>query len=442
MAFRFRRSISIVPGVRLNVGKRGVSLSAGRRGASVTAGRRGVYGNVGAPGTGMSYRTRLDKSKAHRRRSERQGNKGSPDTAQGGMSLTLNLENDGKLTAKDSQGDPVANALLRRVFKENPTLIRDWLIKECDKLNGDMDLILNIHEDAPGPDTPAPEFTAEPFTATRPEAPDYPALPEEPETPMPRKSCFAWIIPGFQKRAEARYEQDLAEWQQAHARWSELKAEADATYQKALAEYEQALADWQAARDQHDLLEDARAENFDQLLREDTELMASVLESEIDALDWPFAVAVDFDLSDDASAVWLDVDLPNPDVMPQREARLGAREDRLVIKNKSARQLREEYARHVHGVVVRLAGTVLVSLPGVDAAIISAYRQTLNTGTGFEEDEYLISAKVQRDNYFTLNFNDLSKVDPIAAMDEVSADNLRRNMTKTGLFKPIQAFEP
>ena len=61
MAFRFHRRISLFPGIRLNLGKTGVSISAGVRGASVTAGKRGIYGNVGAPGTGMSYRTRLDK---------------------------------------------------------------------------------------------------------------------------------------------------------------------------------------------------------------------------------------------------------------------------------------------------------------------------------------------------------------------------------------------
>lgn len=56
MAFRFRRTISIFPGVRLNFGKNGVSLSVGRRGLSFTLNKSGVHSNVGAPGTGMSYR--------------------------------------------------------------------------------------------------------------------------------------------------------------------------------------------------------------------------------------------------------------------------------------------------------------------------------------------------------------------------------------------------
>jgi hypothetical protein len=60
MGFRFRRSIRLLPGVRLNFSRSGVSTSLGVRGASVTVGRRGVRANVGLPGTGISYSTRLD----------------------------------------------------------------------------------------------------------------------------------------------------------------------------------------------------------------------------------------------------------------------------------------------------------------------------------------------------------------------------------------------
>ncbi len=52
---RFRRTIKIAPGVRLNIGKTGVSTSVGVRGANVTFGRRGTTSTVGIPGTGLSY---------------------------------------------------------------------------------------------------------------------------------------------------------------------------------------------------------------------------------------------------------------------------------------------------------------------------------------------------------------------------------------------------
>lgn len=59
MAFRFRRSIKIAPGVRVNLSKSGGSLSVGERGATLNAGKRGVYTTIGYPGIGLSYRQRV-----------------------------------------------------------------------------------------------------------------------------------------------------------------------------------------------------------------------------------------------------------------------------------------------------------------------------------------------------------------------------------------------
>ena len=55
MGFRFRRSIRIFPGIRLNIGKRGVSTSIGVRGAHVTVCHGRVRETVGPPGIGLSY---------------------------------------------------------------------------------------------------------------------------------------------------------------------------------------------------------------------------------------------------------------------------------------------------------------------------------------------------------------------------------------------------
>jgi hypothetical protein len=60
MGLRFRRSIKILPGIRLNFGKRGVSTSIGVRGAHVTFGKTGTRTTVGLPGSGISY-THFDK---------------------------------------------------------------------------------------------------------------------------------------------------------------------------------------------------------------------------------------------------------------------------------------------------------------------------------------------------------------------------------------------
>lgn len=56
MGLRFRKSIKIAPGVRLNIGKKSVGISAGVKGARVSVNSNGrVTKSVGIPGTGLSY---------------------------------------------------------------------------------------------------------------------------------------------------------------------------------------------------------------------------------------------------------------------------------------------------------------------------------------------------------------------------------------------------
>ena len=56
MGFRFRKSVKIAPGVRLNIGKKSVGISAGVKGARVSVNSKGrVTKTVGLPGTGLSY---------------------------------------------------------------------------------------------------------------------------------------------------------------------------------------------------------------------------------------------------------------------------------------------------------------------------------------------------------------------------------------------------
>lgn len=59
MGWRFRKSISLGRGVRLNVSKKGIGLSVGVRGARVSVGPSGSRTTLGIPGTGVYYEQRL-----------------------------------------------------------------------------------------------------------------------------------------------------------------------------------------------------------------------------------------------------------------------------------------------------------------------------------------------------------------------------------------------
>ena len=56
MAFRFRKSIKLAPGVKLNLGKKSVGVSVGGKYGGVSYNsRNGARARVSAPGTGLSY---------------------------------------------------------------------------------------------------------------------------------------------------------------------------------------------------------------------------------------------------------------------------------------------------------------------------------------------------------------------------------------------------
>ena len=60
MGFRFRKSIKIAPGVKINLGKKSAGISVGNKfgGISINT-KRGVTIRASAPGTGLSYASHI-----------------------------------------------------------------------------------------------------------------------------------------------------------------------------------------------------------------------------------------------------------------------------------------------------------------------------------------------------------------------------------------------
>ena len=80
MGLRFRRSVKIMPGVRLNVGMKSAGISVGPRGAKVTINTKGRVGtSVGIPGSGIYYTTSRKAGTQNRKRNEKLSNVPSND---------------------------------------------------------------------------------------------------------------------------------------------------------------------------------------------------------------------------------------------------------------------------------------------------------------------------------------------------------------------------
>ncbi len=63
MTFRFNKRVKVLPGVRLNFGKKGFnSITIGVRGASFNINKLGTKHTIGVPGSGVSYSTSRQKT--------------------------------------------------------------------------------------------------------------------------------------------------------------------------------------------------------------------------------------------------------------------------------------------------------------------------------------------------------------------------------------------
>lgn len=187
MGFRFRKSIRLAPGVRLNFGKRGMSISAGVKGASVTLGSRGTYANMSIPGTGISYKTRIGGASEARRlerqqyRFEREMQRlEAEQRRQEALSnVKLRLKDDGSMDVEDAFGNPLSRADMRLLWEQKEDLIREWLKTNADEINGDVELLTRIHEDTPNANA-EPEYVAQLFEEPKPEGLSLPTLEARP----------------------------------------------------------------------------------------------------------------------------------------------------------------------------------------------------------------------------------------------------------------------
>lgn len=403
MAFRFRRTVSIFPGVRINLGKRGISVSAGVRGANVTLGRNGLYGNVGIPGSGMSYRKRLLKLNKAGGEARSTGSAApslaAPAEAEEIAHIQLNTKT-GDIAILDADGNHLGDAALEVAKTHARQHLEDTLQQQVNIHNRMMATISSIHWDTPAPDH-FPTLVAEPFDAPEPEAPALRAL-----------DWLAYLCPARRRAFAGSNERKGQLYQNQHEQWTQEKL--------ALEQREFARAT---------LYQSARTGN--------TAAMESVLDDHMRDIDWPQQTELSFEFSADGKTLMLDVDLPEIEDFPTTELRVYERGIGVSVKELSDTASRKLYMAHVHGMGIRLVGECFACAPSVEEVILSAFTQVVRADTGQTEDRYIYSVKVHRNAWARIHFGNLKAVDPVAAL---AAFELRRDMTKTGIFTAIKPW--
>lgn len=447
MAFRFRKSIRLAPGVRVNLSRSGASLSVGVRGASVTVGPRGTYANVGLPGTGLSHRSRIGgPSAAGASEVPPAFSSPTPERMQvsglilsGLPDVVLTLDARGYVVGHDREGAPLSRGQVNSLWKQRPDLLSRWLAGRIEAINGNADWLANVHLGTPAPDA-LPAYERTPFRRAAPDEPTPPPPLDPPLLPATAPpGALTRLLPPLRRRWERRAREAEAAHHRALAEWSRRADAQDARYAADRARWESAYAEWDQARSEHERAEAELEALLTQGLAEDEVVMETELEAAFERLDWPRETLVSFELRGDGAEVWLDVDLPEVEDMPQRSAELAASGRKLNIRDRSERAVREAYARHVHGVALRLGGVAFAHLPASRRVVVSAYTQRADPATGVMRDVYLFSVCFARPAFAEIDFSALERVDPVAALDRFEPV---REMSRTGIFRPITPPAP
>ncbi|ABM04294.1 conserved hypothetical protein [Psychromonas ingrahamii 37] len=385
MGFRFRRSISVCPGVRINIGKSGVSsMSIGPRGASVTVGKRGTHANIGLPGTGLSYRKKMS----------------------------------------DNSSD-----------KNIPAQVdNSELIKYLETIESEMDCIINIHLLTPNINNGISFQTLKlqyqqslsvPFNIHQPLKPTKP-IPNE--KPILSNGIFA----GFFDTEKSKQQHQI-QLQADLKHWEENNIKNNANYIKKRIAWANEYALWHSDKTEHDHTRLQNQSQINELFSTDRNFFENKLNEALALTEWPRETNISFEVILDQSLMIIDVDLPEFEDIPEVNFRLNKKGDGLLEKQKSGKQIRLEYAQLVHGILMRIAGIGFYCLP-LNSVKVSGYTQRINNATGYVEDEYILAVEIQREAFSSLNFDALDNVNPVHALEQY---NLSREMSVTGLFKKL-----
>lgn len=377
----------------MNFSRGGLSWSLGPRGASVGIGKRGTYLNAGLPGTGLSFRQRIDAGVSTSGRSP------ASQTGQATIGVTVGVEDDGTLTFMDASGNPLSGELVTAAKRQHGEALRELMQQKCDEINAQVEALGTLHYDSPRP-TDRPSYQPISFEAPQP----HPPAPKRP----------GWLRRLFGGAAALEQENARAE-----------------------SAYREACERWNREKEAHESAEQTRQHLMNQAVRGNIHAMEAFLETALAEITWPRETLVSFELQEGGVRLVFDVDLPEIEDMPTKRAVLPQRGYKLSVKELGATKLQQLYAGHVHSIAFRLIAESFALLPTVELVILSGYTQRVDASTGHDADQYLLSVRVQRSQWGFINFSALEAIDVIESLGRF---DLRRSMSKAGAFKAIEPF--
>lgn len=380
MGFRFRKSIKICPGVKLNVSKSGISTTLGGNGLSANISQKGVYGTLGMPGTGISYRTKLPTQ------NDSQIVNNNRESVTAGY---VEVDDFGKVYFYDTNNCLIDSKHYPKLKKMYPAEVEQAIIKKLKEINEITDRILEIHKQ---------EFSNHDWISDSIYRPYV-------------KECFSGSRPdkfAIQSRVEENYPKTniLSSLFKSKEREDAIKSEVEKEYSKQVQEYTNQKLLFEKHEEErrlnYDTIETQRNLLAKKILMGDIDAVEQVLEDVLSTSDFPLNTNVSFCAIDDHT-IFLDVDLPPIEDIPLEKATLTPT-GRLSLKQKGKKELNELYLNFVIGAAIRLAKITFSVLPNCDCIIISGYTNRFKPSENKETIQYIYSFEINEPSFNKLDF--------------------------------------
>lgn len=425
---RFRKRIKICKGLSINLSKSGTSFTLGGKGASINVGSKGTFVNTSIPGTGVYNRQKIG-GQTTKKRSLSTSRPVEDNKTHVVVNLTITLDEVGKPIIKDKSGNIITDERILKQIKRQGSykeVVRKLIISRKEKIEESNCNFIDIYKQTPPlaelrsyenelNDLKFVEYFMEKFAKNEPSI-DKIRTEIECKAKNPLNKLFFWKKEEYNKDNDpnAVYQRELNKW----------KEEKKAFEEKERSKKEK--EDFQRKE-----IYDLRREELEEKIARPEEIIAKKMSEFLSNIVLPVEFSIDYQYYESNKSLYIDLDLPEIEDMPQKKATLSSN-GKLSIKLKTPKQLKEDYAKCITGLAFYFAGNLFNISPEIASIIISGYTQRLSKRTGKIEDEYVYSVKFERDIFKNLN---IKLIDPIEAVQNFENE---MNMTSTYELKTIE----
>ena len=437
MGLRFRRSVKICKGVRLNFNKNSWGMSVGGRGYGYSFNSKGRQTkHVGIPGTGLSYVTSSSPKSSY----SKSRAKSQPTIVQ--TTIRLHMDDDGNMTYFYPNGTQITDQSLinkikrtdefkaekDRMQREHNQEMLDKVI-EHNKTNNDL---ININKLCPEKILIEQDYIDE---LNNLKVDEY--QKREFDIPMPTeesvkadllkiatkeiKSMAVWSLKKkreeyvnnkFDEIYKIRYDYWLKQKKEFDGNEKELEVENNKKFKE---EFEKTK------------------EYLKNIIAGDEECVCNDIDLWFSELEMPFECNISYDYRKNENLLLIDLDLPEIEDFPNQKA-VQLANGNMKLKDKTQTELYCDYKNYVFGLALFVVGHIFNISPKIHKIIISAYTQRRDK-KGQINDDYVYSIKFVRDK---LSEMDLIKGDSFNMC--MNFEN-RCNVNANNSLKAIEPYD-